>query len=183
MSNEVSAALVSAIITSIITIIGFIVTYKMNKRNYKEELNNSKTTLNIEKLQSIILDVSNLMNNPNNISVDTYQELVSKILSYGSLDSIKILTHMQTTLYNRNNDETSGKKFSDKENQDYTVFTLSCYSMLIAQIKYDLTGEIIPPLTYAKIKLTDFSKLENEFYIKINTIIDELNLNEKFKNL
>ena len=176
MSNEVLAALVSAIITSIVTIVGFIVTYKMNKKNYKEELNNNKATLNIEKLQSIILDVSNLLNTPTNISVDTYKELVSKILSYGSLDAIKILVHMQTNLYNRNNDEKSGKKFSDKETKDYTVFTLSCYSMLIAQIKYDLTGEIISPLTYAKIKLTDFPKLENEFYIKINKIIDELNL-------
>ena len=89
---------------------------------------------------------------------------------------------MQTNLYNRN-DEKSGKKFSDKETQDYTVFTLSCYSMLITQIKYDLIGEIISPLTYAKIKLTDFPRLENEFYIKINEIIDELNLNKEFKNL
>ena len=76
MSNEVLAALVSAIITSIVTIVGFIVTYKMNKKNYKEELNNNKATLNIEKLQSIILDVSNLLNTPTNISIDTYKELV-----------------------------------------------------------------------------------------------------------
>ena len=68
MSNEVLAALVSSIITSIITIVGFIVTYKMNKKNYKEELNNNRATLNIEKLQSIILDVSNLLNNTSNIS-------------------------------------------------------------------------------------------------------------------
>ena len=183
MNDAIISAIISATIPSIISVIGFIVTYEMNKRNYKEELDNSKTTLNIEKLQSIILDVSNLMNNPNNISVDTYQELVSKILSYGSYDSIKILTHMQTTLYNRNNEEQSGKNFSNIETRDFTVFTLSCYSILIAQIKYDLTGEIIPPLTYAKIKLTDFTKLENEFYIKSNEIIDDLNLNEQFKTI
>ena len=76
MNDAIISAIISATIPSIISVIGFIVTYEMNKRNYKEELDNSKTTLNIEKLQSIILDVSNLMNNPNNISVDTYQELV-----------------------------------------------------------------------------------------------------------
>lgn len=90
MSDEIIAALISTIITSIITIIGLVVTYNMNKRNYKEELKNSKTTLNIEKLQSIILDVSNLLNNPDNISPEMYQLLVSNILSYGSLDAIKI---------------------------------------------------------------------------------------------
>lgn len=169
MGDEIIAALISTTITSIITIIGLIVTYNMNKRNYKEELKNNKVTLNIEKLQSIILDVSNLLNNPNNISSKAYQLLVSNILSYGSLDAIKILTYLQTSLYNNQN---AGNQ---------TILTITAYCLLITQIKYDLTGEILPPLSYAKIKLTDFKKLENDFYVKNNEIIDKLHLNEKFK--
>lgn len=178
MSDEIIAALISTIITSIITIIGLVVTYNMNKRNYKEELKNSKTTLNIEKLQSIILDVSNLLNNPDNISPEMYQLLVSNILSYGSLDAIKILTYLQTSLYNNQNTE---QNYSKKNNQ--MILTITAYCLLITQIKYDLTGEILPPLSYAKIKLTDFKTLENDFYVKNNEIINELHLNESFKTL
>lgn len=177
MGDEIIAALISTSITSIITIIGLIVTYNMNKRNYKEELKNNKTTLNIEKLQSIILDVSNLLNNPNNISPEKYQLLVSNILSYGSLDAIKILTYLQTSLYNNKN----GKLETKEKNNNQTILTITAYCLLITQIKYDLTGEILPPLAYAKIKLTDFKHLENEFYIKNNEIISELHLNENFK--
>ena len=177
MGDEIIAALISTSITSIITIIGLIVTYNMNKRNYKEELKNNKTTLNIEKLQSIILDVSNLLNNPNNISPEKYQLLVSNILSYGSLDAIKILTYLQTSLYNKKN----GKLETKEKNNNQTILTITAYCLLITQIKYDLTGEILPPLAYAKIKLTDFKHLENEFYIKNNEIISELHLNENFK--
>lgn len=177
MGDEIIAALISTSITSIITIIGLIVTYNMNKRNYKEELKNNKTTLNIEKLQSIILDVSNLLNNPNNINPEKYQLLVSNILSYGSLDAIKILTYLQTSLYNIKN----GKLETKEKNNNQTILTITAYCLLITQIKYDLTGEILPPLAYAKIKLTDFRNLENEFYIKNNEIISELHLNENFK--
>lgn len=105
MSETIISALISTIVPSLITIIGFIVTYNMNVKNYKEELHNSKTTLNIEKLQSIILDVSNLMNNLNNINVENYKTLVSNILSYGSIDSIKILTYWQTSIYEFNKEE------------------------------------------------------------------------------
>ena len=177
MGDEIIAALISTSITSVITIIGLIVTYKMNKRNYKEELKNNKTTLNIEKLQSIILDVSNLLNNPNNISPEKYQLLVSNILSYGSLDAIKILTYLQSSLYNNQN----VKLENNEKNNNQTILTITAYCLLITQIKYDLTGEILPPLAYAKIKLTDFKHLENEFYIKNNEIISELHLNENFK--
>lgn len=179
MGDEIIAALISTTITSIITIIGLIVTYNMNKRNYKEELKNNKTTLNIEKLQSIILDVSNLLNDPNNISPKTYQLLVSNILSYGSLDAIRILTYLQTSLYNNQNINQS----PSEKNSNQTILTITAYCLLITQIKYDLTGEILPPLSYAKIKLTDFKKLENDFYVKNNEIINELHLNENFKTL
>lgn len=179
MSDEIIAALISTVITSIITVIGFAITYNMNKRNYKEELKNSKATLNIEKLQSIILDVSNLLNNPNNIDPEMYKLLISNILSYGSLDAIKIFTYLQTNLYNIKSTEQE----ANAENNSQLVLTITAYCLLITQIKYDLTGEILPPLSYAKIKLTDFKKLENDFYIKNNEIVDELDLNENFKTL
>lgn len=177
MSDEIIAALISAIITSFITIIGFIVTYNLSKRNYKEELNNSKKTLNIEKLQDIIIDLCWLMENASKTSVTTekYQSLMYNILSYGSTEAIKIITNLQTSLY---------KNESEHMSQDeLTVFILTSYSLLVAQIKYDLTGEIIPPLSYARLKFKTFDTFSNKLYIKNNELVDKLCLNENFKTL
>ena len=40
MNETIISALISTIVPSLITIIGFIVTYNMNVKNYKEELQN-----------------------------------------------------------------------------------------------------------------------------------------------
>lgn len=175
MSDELIACLITGLITIFITILGFIVTYNMNKRNYKEELNNNKKIQNIEKLQDVIASVIEQMNDPSKVNTENWKKIVTNIIAYGSSDAIKIITYLQRNLY-----KLSHTPLSKEEN---TVFMLTTYSLLITQIKYDLTGEILPPLTYLKIRLTDFEKLENEYYIKNNEIIDELTLNPDFKTL
>lgn len=175
MSDELIACLITGFITIFITILGFIVTYNMNKKNYKEELNNNKKVQNIEKLQDVIASVIEQMNDLSNVNLENWKKILTSIIAYGSTDAIKIITYLQTNLYKYKNNP-----LPQEEN---AIFMLTTYSLLITQIKYDLTGEILPPLTYLKIRLTDFEKLENEYYIKNNEIIDELNLNIDFKTL
>ncbi len=171
MNDEI----ITCLITSFITILGFIVTYNMNKRNYKEELNNHKKVQNIEKLQDVIASVIEQMNDLSNVNLENWKKIITSIIAYGSTDAIKIITYLQTNLYKYKSDP-----LPKNEN---AIFMLTTYSLLITQIKYDLTGEILPPLTYAKIKFTDFQQFENEYYIKNNEIIDELNLNNNFKTI
>lgn len=177
MGDPVIAAIITSVLTSIITIIGFIVTDKINKRTSKEDLNNKKQTLNIEKLQKIIIDLCWLLENASKTSISTekYKSLMYNILSYGSTDAIKIITNLQTTLYKNEKNQVT-------EN-DSIIFILTSYSLLVTQIKYDLTGEIIPPLSYAKLKFKAFDDISNNLYIKNNELVDKLCLNESFKSI
>ena len=145
------------------------------KKNYKEELNNNKKVQNIEKSQDVIVAVIDQMNDITKVNIVEWGKKITNIISYGSTDAIKIITYLQTNLY-----EYKDNPLPKDEN---AVFMLTTYSLLITQIKYDLTGEILPPLTYLKIRITDFNKLENEYYIKNNEIVDELNLNINFKTI
>ena len=175
MDKDILIALITVSVPAIITIIGFVITYKATKKNFTEELNNAKKVQNIEKLQDIIYSITDIMNNIDNLNIEHWRKIMSSIISYGSIDSVKIITYFQTTLY------------EDIKNplpkQEKMVFMLTTFSLLITQIKYDLTGEILPPLTYLKIKLTDFKTYENQYYIKNNQLVDELNLNPNFKTI
>ena len=53
MSEELVGVIITSVVTSIISIIGFVVTYKSMKRNFKEELEKEKTSIHIEKMSSI----------------------------------------------------------------------------------------------------------------------------------
>lgn len=74
MNDELIACLITGLITIFITILGFIVTYNMNKRNYKEELNNNKKIQNIEKLQDVIASVIEQMNDPSKVNTENWKK-------------------------------------------------------------------------------------------------------------
>ena len=56
------------------------------------------------------------------------------------------------------------------------------YTLILSQIKYDLTGEVVKPSSILKIKIKDFyttDKLDN-YHEEINLIIEKLKLNKDF---
>ena len=61
MSEELVGVIITSVVTSIISIIGFVVTYKSMKRNFKEELEKEKTSIHIEKMSSIPYKILELM--------------------------------------------------------------------------------------------------------------------------
>ena len=61
MSEELVGVIITSVVTSIISIIGFVVTYKSMKRNFKEELEKEKTSIHIEKMSSIPYEILELM--------------------------------------------------------------------------------------------------------------------------
>lgn len=63
MSEELLGVIITSGVTSIISVIGFIVTYKSMKRNFKEELEKEKTSIHIEKMSSIPYEILKLMDN------------------------------------------------------------------------------------------------------------------------
>lgn len=162
-----------SIITVCVTILGFIITYYSTKKSLKNEIAKEKITQNIENIQELPYEVCQLMNTMLNSDVDLekYKELMSKIIAYGSKDAISIAIHMQKLAY------ISNKRKQTKEEQ---WELLASYSLLITQIKYDLSSEIISLESWFQLKITNYEENMHQMKSIINKIITELSLNKGF---
>ena len=57
---------------------------------------------------------------------------------------------------------------------------LAAYSLLITQLKYDLTSEIISPESWFQLRMNDYEKIQPQMQKSINDLIKELDLNHAF---
>ena len=157
---------IDTILTVGVTAIGFIVTYFMTKKNFRDEIKKEKISIATESIQSLPYEFCELMSKTIKGSIDPkeYEKLLSKVIAYGSNDAIKIAIAMQRNAYQK-----SGK--------NPIVF----FSLLITQLKYDLTSEIISPESWCLLKINDYDTTKDKTKAQINEIIEELDLNKKFK--
>ena len=174
MGDELKGAIITAIVTGIISIIGFIVTNHSMKKNFKNELLKEKTTVHIEKMSEMPLHILELMekmtNGPSNQDVlDEFKSILNNVCAYGSVQAIKIASTMQSENYQYANTD-----------QFNTYRALSFYALLITQIKYDVTGIINGPDMWYEMKLTDYQKMKEDIKQENNKIVKELNLNKGF---
>lgn len=175
MSDDLKGAIITAIFTCIISVIGFILTNKNMSKNFKNELNKEKTTVHIQKMSempySILCLMDKMVNNPSSENVlDEFKKIMNTVCAYGSRDAIKIASTMQSENY-----QFAGTK-------QYDMYrALSFYSLLVTQIKFDVTNIVNSPELWFKLKITDYSKSRDDFKEANNEIIDELGLNKDFK--
>lgn len=170
MSDELLGVIISAVATSIISIIGFIVTYKSMKRNFREELEKEKVSIHIEKMSIVPYNVLQLMDKiiktkgKGDVLKD-FTDLMDTIYAYGSEKAIQIAATMQKENYIY-----SG---TDQFNH-YRVISL--YILLATQIKYDVTGIVVSPEFWLQMKLTDYTKNRETFRKVNNQIVNQLDL-------
>lgn len=164
-----------AIVTVFITIVGFVVTYLMTKKNFKDEIKKSKITLASEQIQTLPYDICQLMDamikGAQDDIVKQYGSILSKVLAYGSSHAVKIAIKMQRMSYG----STNNTSFDDR------LPMLAAYSLLITQLKYDLTAEIISPESWFQLRMNDYEKIRLKMRQSINDLIKELDLNNSFK--
>lgn len=165
-----------AIFTSIITILGFVVTYILTKKNFNDEIKKDKINRATEAIQTLPYDICQLMDEmiKNNEKSDinllkNYGDILSKVLSYGSKDAVKIAIKMQQLCYASEN----------QSEEPYSI--LAAYALLITQLKYDLTGEIISPESWFQLRMKDYNTVEAKMKILINKLIQLLDLNQSFR--
>lgn len=161
------------LISGTITIIGFIVTYFMTKKNLKDEVHKIKQNKSIELMQRIPFEILEYFDSIKNANSDDLllklQNIISQVYAYGSVDAIKTLVAFQTLNYHIN----------EVENKTDLLILLS---ILVSQIKYDITGEIINPTNWLKIKIRDYKEtLEPLISNNVNVLINKYELNKKFK--
>lgn len=176
--NENTAVVLSACITAVVTIIGFVVTYFLNKKNFKSEINREKININLDKIADLPYKIQELMNTMldqggNTKTINDFKELMSLIFAYGSKEAIMLITNMQQLNY----------RLADNNADADKAEVIPYYILLLCQIKYDLTGIKINPEYWFRMRLSDYSTMEKDLKRATNKIVEKLKLDTflKFK--
>lgn len=173
--------ILAIIVPSAITVVGFVVSYIINKRNHYQSIQQIKTEKQISDLYNILNDVFELLDMllllyaQRKDMLNGFQELkkriYSTIFSAGSKDAVNIMAYIQEMAYSGIDDGVEVPSYQ----------LIASYVLLAMQIKYDVTGVEVSPLTWYKGRFTTQKMLSvNNFYddsiIAINNIVDQLKL-------
>ena len=164
--------LLPALISSAVTIIGFIVNYSLTKKSFKDEISKMKKAKMIENNDELIRRFMEMLTfSPKEIEkkgVDYYKETANLVYEYGSKEVIEIFADFQQSNYSKEKD---------------VVKTFAYICLILSQIKYDLVGEVIKPNIILKIKLKDYSTSDilKNISKEIDDMIDYYKLNSDFK--
>ncbi|MDB7951540.1 hypothetical protein [Faecalitalea cylindroides] len=166
----------SIIIPSTVSIIGFIISYWQNRKYMENEVLKNKRSLMLEKGIELINEAKVFvdLNEMGKLNQKKLNDLVNDLYLYGSKDVITILSEFMQFNY----------LLQDRSNQD-NIYKLMAYcTLIVVQLKYDYFGEITNPMDTLKIRLNDLyikEGLYDQMKVKINSIIEELNLRKEFK--
>lgn len=169
-----SAPVLASLITALVTLIGIIVSYILSKKNLENEVKSIKTQHSVERMQDLPARVAHFMDEARSgqIDVEGMSRLLSDVYAYGSPDAIKILVSFQETNY-----AISANAAVSNVEQSYRV--MGHLSLLISQLKYDLSGQYVNPELYFKLKISDYGKTNLSAKNVLTQLVEELELNEK----
>ena len=161
----------AAIIPAVVSIIGFIVTYNLTKRNVLLEIQKQKSNILLDKMSSLPLEIQETMNiilksGSTTNTIKKFESVMGQIFAYGTKEAIMIISSMQELIYQNTKDSNT-----ESLNKVFAYFVL-----LICQIKYDLTGIEINPEHWYKMRITDYSETKEIFGNANNEIIKNLEL-------
>ena len=173
LSGNVSflQSLIPAIITAIITIIGFTVTYILTRRTFIEETRKQKLSIFLEKMESIPIDILELMDDILDMQNQSsfpkkFKSILLHIFAYGSKESVKIAVFLQELNFKLN------LRSDPYEQKKVVVYLL----LLICQIKYDLTNVEVNPQYWLRMKMKDYTQAKTSWDKAINDAVDEIAL-------
>jgi len=180
MSDDLKGAIITAIVTGVISIIGFIVTNMSMRRNFKNELIQQRDSLALEKMATMPFKVLDMMDRMINAKkkgwsekkeLENFQNIMNEIYSYGSVEAISLVSLMQKENY----------AAQGKSDSMHIFRVMASYVLLATQIKFDVTGIYVNPELWFRMRLTDFEENREIITKENNKLIDELNLNSKMK--
>ena len=180
--NETISLLLSVGIPAIISIIGFIITIFTLKKGFQNELAKQKANIQLDKMAVMPYEILAFMQEvidagKQETSPAVQQKLKEKmdwlfssVYAYGSSKAIHILATMQSENY---------KNAAMPENSDQ-YRTMAFYVLLIAQIRADITGEIVSPEEWFKLKIKDFQANREMIKVANNRLVEELDLDRRY---
>lgn len=178
ISDDLKGAIITAAVTGLVSIIGFVVTSKSIKKNFRNELLKQRDNIVLEKMATKPYEILKLMDdmvettkNDKDPDGEAFKKLLNEIFSYGSEKAISLASSMQTELYSHNGNKSNMNQYR----------MLSYYVLLATQVRYDVTGTYINPESWFRMKITDFEKCKKEIVKSSNDLVKELKLSKRFK--
>ena len=168
--------LISSMVTIFITVTGFVVTYFLSRKNLADEILKFKQTSQIDQMKDLAFRLCDLMYRMRDAqtikqkSIDEYAEIMNKVLAYASADAVNIaIWGQQINFQNQNSGQTN-------------VAPLVALALLISQLKYDASSEIIPADTWFRLRINDYESTEMKSQVEnlIVKTVKKLNLNKGF---
>ena len=183
ISDDLKGAIITACVTGIISIVGFIATNISMNKNFKNEIRKQRNSLALDKMSTIPYEVLLVMDEliavGNNKagerkmkeSLDHFKRIMHTIYCYGSENAIKIVSLMQKENY--------AASKSQEDMNKYRLF--AAYVLLATQIKYDVTEVSVSPELWFQMRMNDYEKSKLNFQVETNNLVDELGLSGEFK--
>ncbi|MDR7812054.1 hypothetical protein [Lacrimispora sp.] len=182
ISDDLMGAIITAIVTGTISIVGFIATNISMNKNFKNELEKQRNSLALDKMTTIPYDVLVLMDDlmdtdkskskvNKSKNLEKFKYIMNTVYCYGSKNAIKIVSLMQKENYDVSDNLENINK--------HRVF--ATYVLLATQIKYDITGIRICTELWFQMRMRDYSRNKENFKKETNNLVDELGLCEEFK--
>lgn len=171
--------IICTIISSGISIIGFIISCRLIKKQKTIAVQQQQNEWQIKEIMKILDDVLNFINDYErmiggiNVNEEAFHNRMTKInntiICYGTNDSIKIWNYFMYIVYQKIDDNI------DMSNVEF----IAPLALLVMQIKYDITNIQTSPKTLY-IKYSSQKMLQYKFYDKsieeIKKIVSILNL-------
>lgn len=206
ISDYLKSAIISTVVTALISIIGFIVTYMSMKRNFKNELSKQKSGVALDKMSTVPYETLNLYDSiMEPIKIKKQIEILQKSSTKNDLIEVKALeqkikesenalpdkmSELLNKIYSYGS-ENAIRIVSQMQHENYLICehiersekyrNMAFYILLATQVKYDVTGVAISPRLWYQMRLTDFDVVEKAIKEANNKLVLELNLNAKFK--
>lgn len=176
MSDTIKAALISAMIPALISIIGFIATNRSVKRDFKNEILKQRNEIALNKMATMPMRILELLGTiietggQNEELAKEFEGFMNEVYAYGSENAIALISKIQK----------DNMFFGDNVADRNLYELIAMYILLATQIKYDVTGIIVSPEKWYEMRMNDYEINREKMRLANNNVVKMFELNKRF---
>ena len=176
MSDTIKAALISAMIPALISIIGFIATNRSVKRDFKNEILKQRNEIALNKMATMPMRILELLGTiietggQNEELAKEFDGFMNEVYAYGSENAITLISKIQK----------DNIFFGDNVADRNFYELIAMYILLATQIKYDVTGIIVSPEKWYEMRMNDYEINREKMRLANNNVVKMFELNKRF---
>lgn len=179
--------MVEIVVSSIVTIIGFGVSFLGIRRELKNSLQIQQREFVLQKLDNIIELIDGCIKYVNSSSGDESEDALvqglrerldsvyKRLLPYGTREDLSIMATLNEVAYTWEETEERKRKY-----KSYNLYFTAVMYLLLCQIKKEMTGSIINPEILFRGRYTDYNEARESLKRIINDTVNDLGLCKEF---